>query len=118
VWENDGADLVRHLAGRRLNEVAFARDYVQFDFDGLFLNAVALPTIRAGRRRFAPGEPGYGNALSDQIGRSVENTSLRQGDALRISFDDGGELAISLRPMDHTDPEVAVYASGGELWVK
>jgi hypothetical protein len=118
VWENDALELVQHLVGRRLNEVMFVRDYIQFDFDGLTLNAVTLPTIQVGRRQFTPGEAGYGNALSERIGQSVENASLRKGEVLRISFNDSGDLSISLRPTDHTESEVAVYASGGELWVR
>ena len=110
-------ELVQRLVGRELSSVTFVRDYVQLGFDGPILNAVTLPMVRVGRRRYKPIGPGYRDALCGRIGRSVEKASVQENEAFRISFDDGTELSISLRPEDYTGAEALTFKDGHDMWV-
>ncbi len=61
----------------------------------------------------AYGEPEYRNALCAQIGETVAQASLEEGDALTIEFGNGTVLGLSLREEDVDGPESGSYSETG-----
>jgi hypothetical protein len=110
-------NLLEVLIGRDLASVVFVRDYVQLGFDGPQLTAVTNPEVITRSKRFVWGDPGYRDALCEQIGKIVLQAKTIEGQSLTISFDNNVEIAISLRPEDYRTAEAAVFTHGDRFVV-
>jgi hypothetical protein len=123
---NPSSSLVRSLVGSDLASVVFVRDYVQLVFEpatvgapepgtlvppttGVIgtLSAYTLPAITDDSRSFHSGEPGYADALVEQIGRRVVEADEVE-DSLRVRFEGGVIFTISLVEDDLRVPESAM----------
>jgi hypothetical protein len=94
-----GEDVLAEIVGSQLSAVTFVMDYVQLAFDGPQLTAVTCPVIEAGGRHFRWGDLGYRDELCARIAKVV--TSVRVlPEAIRICFDDGSAVTISLSAKD------------------
>src|SRR2546425_6399588 len=106
------------VVGAQLSSVEFVRDYVQLRFDGPCLTAFTPPMMRVGKTWVKWGSPGYRDLLCDRIATTVCLASVIEEKEIRIEFDDGALLAISLRPEDYSGAEAAMFDNGPqETWV-
>jgi hypothetical protein len=106
------------IIGKQLSAVVFVQDYVQLQFDGSGLTAVTLPTVEVGEKQLAWGMPGYRDLLCERIGKLVTAASVTEGQQIRIEFDDGSRIAISLKDEDYQTAEAAVFHNGpSKTWV-
>jgi hypothetical protein len=109
--------LIESLAGAELGEVAFVMDYIQFVFQpsetgGRFgrLSTYTLPRlIGPGGVVRQPGSRDYRDGLVDLIGHVVLRGSEVAAE-LRIAFDDGRALLVSLKIDDSVEVEAAMLA--------
>jgi hypothetical protein len=53
------------------------------------------------------GMPEYRNLLCDQIGKLVRRAFTIEGQEIKIEFEDGSSITISLRPADYRATEAA-----------
>lgn len=105
------------IEGKEISSVVFARGYVQLLFDGPYLNAYVWPSIIDGGRRITAKQPGYRDALCDQIGKEVTTAIEKPSEKLALQFADGTALEISLLEEDRSGPEAAMLQDeGGKRW--
>jgi hypothetical protein len=105
------------LAGQELNAVVFIKDYVQLQFDDSGLTAVTNPAVTTGVNVYGFGSSGYRDALCERIGRTVTKAHLAEEEEIRIDFDDGTAICISLKPEHYIGPEAAIFHHGEDTWV-
>jgi len=101
------------LLGEPLSAVTFVEDYLQLWFDGPGLNVLNPITVTTPSATVTSWQPGFRDALCNQITKIVAGVEQRPGESLTIAFEDGSSLSISLSPEDYTGPE-AYYAHGFE----
>ena len=114
--EGAGEGLVMDITavlGQELVAVEFVQDYLQLRFNGPLLTLYAWPHVLLSEFSVAYGEPEYRNALCAQIGQSVADASLEEGDRLTIELESGTVLAVSLREEDIDGPESGSYSETG-----
>jgi hypothetical protein len=100
------------LHGEKLSAVVFVLDYHQLQFDGPYLNAYTPPAVVIGGRVITRGMEGYRDRLCEQIAKVVVDTRAKAGEDLRIEFEDGSAVTISLRDEDLIGPESALFQAG------
>jgi hypothetical protein len=105
------------LIGSQLGSVEFVQDYVQFHFDGPWLQAITHPSVRAGDRVFTWNDNGYRDQLCYRIARIVVSTSFIERQHLEIIFDDGTSFFISLRPEDYRTAEAVIFNGRDGWWI-
>jgi hypothetical protein len=110
--------ILRALVGSELSTVVFIRDYLQLGFEesqiGLpepgarrapmagtagGFSAFTMPELRVGGRHLRSGEPGYRDALVEQIGRRVTDANENE-ERLWFEFEGGVLLTVSLAEED------------------
>ena len=101
------------IVGEELVAVEFVQDFLQFRFDGPLLTLYAWPHVLLSEFSIAFGEPEYRNALCAQIGETVEEATLEEGDALTLKLENGTVLALSLREEDLEAPEAGAFSPTG-----
>ena len=107
--------LIEALAGAELGSVVFVMDYIQFTFQpsrasGRFgrLSTFTLPrVIGLDGAILGPGSPGYHDGLIDLIRHVVVHASESAAE-LRITFDDGRSLLVSVTEEDIAEVEAAM----------
>lgn len=97
------------LEGSHLSSVEFVQDYVQLRFDGPTLTAITPPRIRVMNECFEWGKQGYRDALCGRIGKLVCQASTIPEQEIKIEFEDGASISISLNPDDYRTAEAAVF---------
>ncbi|MGV8838785.1 MAG: hypothetical protein ACWA6X_00625 [Bauldia sp.] len=110
---------IKALEGSELASVVFVRDYVQFCFEGAVnhtLTAVTHPRVHERDQWLVWDDPGYRDALCRRIDATVRNASDLAEVALRLEFDDGASIEVSLRPDDHRAAEAALLDPEGGGW--
>jgi len=66
--------LLASLEGRKLVGVSFVMDYIQMQFQPDYvLSALTLPIVGKDGARWSSDQPGYRDALVDQIGKDGGN---------------------------------------------
>ena len=106
------------LIGRQLSSVEFVQDYLQLRFDGPCLTAITHPRVRVGQLWWEWGKPGYRDQLCDRIGKVVTKAVISEGQEVRLVFDDGTCILISLSPDDYRAAEAVIFESGDQgSWV-
>ena len=101
------------IVGEELTAVEFVQDYLQLRFDGPLLTLYAWPHVLLSEHSIAFGEPEYRNALCEQIGETVEEAELDEGNALTLKLENGTVLALSLREEDLDGPEAGTFSATG-----
>jgi hypothetical protein len=105
------------LEGLELGAITFVRDYMQFHFDGPYLNAYVWPVVRRGERVLRRGEIGFLESLHALIGKTVVAAVVHAKDKIEIRFDDHVIVSIWLRPEDSVRGESAMFQDGtGKFW--
>ena len=94
------------LIGRQLSAVCFVQDYVQFQFDGYWLTALADPILVREHRKMFRQEPSYRDTLCDQI-REIVIATEDNGVQLSVAFSNGATLIVPLDGNSTPGPEMA-----------
>ena len=97
------------LAGSHLSAVVFIHDYIQLQFDGPSLTVLTKSSVHMMNQSFEWGKKGYRDALCERIGKLVREASTIPEQEIRIEFEDGSSVSISLRPEDYRTAEAAVF---------
>lgn len=97
------------LQGSQLSSVEFVQDYVQLHFDGPTLTAITHPRVCVMDQPFEWGKRGYRDALCDRIGKLVRHASTIPEREIKIEFEDGASILISLDPDDYRAAEAAMF---------
>ena len=99
------------LQGEQLSVVTFVQDYFQLWFDGPCINVTNPLTVRTSGAAVTSWQPGFRDLWCGQIAKIVASVEHRQGEALKVKFEDESVISISLRKEDYDSPE-AYYAHG------
>ncbi|HSC78013.1 MAG TPA: hypothetical protein VLB32_05565 [Candidatus Acidoferrales bacterium] len=97
------------IVGEQLSSVEFVQDYVQLHFDGPSIIAYVWPVVEVGGKAYRFGDSSYRDVLCGWIAHRIPTAFVVEEEELKIEFDDGAALSISLRPEDRTGPEAADY---------
>jgi hypothetical protein len=109
---------LKPIVGRQLSAVVFVQDYVQLQFDGPSLTAITWPVVTTENTEYAYGQPLYRDILCERITKAVHSASIKEGEEIRINFNDGSVITISLKPDSYSAAEAAIFADGPEnTWV-
>jgi hypothetical protein len=101
------------VLGQELVAVEFVQDFLQLRFEGPLFTFYAWPHVLLSDFSVAYGEPEYRNALCAQIGQTVADASLEEGDRLTIELESGTVIGLSLREEDIDGPESGSYSETG-----
>lgn len=108
-------ELLKPVIGRHLSAVAFAREYVELQFDWpTRLTAITWPVVTVEHTRYEYGQPGYRDMLCECITKIVRLVSVKEGDEIRIDFNDGSLVTIPLNPEDRCGPKATIFHSEAE----
>jgi hypothetical protein len=111
------SSILKQLKNEKLSAVVFVQDYVQLQFNGPCLTSYVWPTIRESSNTFCRKTPGYRDALCALIGEEVSKTSEEANEQLRIHFNHGTILEVSLKESDRDGPEAAMMSDpSGKQW--
>ena len=84
------------LVGREISAVAFARDGVEFHFDGPILRSRADPQVAIGEAVYCFPKPGSRDALCLVIGATVQSLSLDDSRHLEFTTSNGCRVRLPL----------------------
>ena len=104
------------LVGREMSAVSFVRDYLQLHFDGPRLTLITDPVVQVDNVYYRAGMPGYRDALVGLVSKTVRRTSIVEGEAITLEYDDRTRISISLRSNDYQSAEAAVFDTGTSTW--
>ena len=98
---------VSGLVGEELKLVCFVEDYLELGFGEAKVSFFAWPYVLLPDFSVAFGEPEYRNALCEEIGKLVKRAFTVEKQQIKIEFEDGSSISISLKPEDYRGPEAA-----------
>jgi hypothetical protein len=104
---------ISEVVGQELVAVEFVQDFLQLRFEGPLFTLYAWPHVLLSDFSVAYGEPEYRNAFCAQIGQTVAEASLEEGDRLTIELESGTVIGLSLREEDIDGPESGSYSETG-----
>jgi hypothetical protein len=84
------------LVGREISAVAFARDGVEFHFDGPIVRSRADPQVAVGEAVYCFPKPGSRDALCLVIGATVQSLSLDESRHLEFTTSNGYRVRLPL----------------------
>src|SRR5579862_8966419 len=103
-------ELAQQVVGEQLSGVTFVMDYLQLQFNPPpMINAYTPVTVRSAIGSCISGEDQFRNRLCEQITKIVKSLVIRGEEAFLITFQDGSEISISLKPADYTGPEALEF---------
>lgn len=113
---------IKLLGKFELSCVVFVRDYLQFVFEGdgqnFTLNTLTLPTTAICKKTYDSHSLGWRDALCSLINKIVKTAIVEERDSIKIIFDNGDMLEISLKEEDYEGPEAAIlFESNGHITV-
>jgi len=104
------------LIGGQLSAVTFVQDYLQLHFDGPRLTVFSHPVVMRGDKTFHWGQPGFRDALCNNIAKKVTVAQVTYGESIVIGFADGSTIKISLKDEDSPGGEAVNFDAGGNGW--
>lgn len=108
---------LERIVGEFMSSVEFVMDYVQLGFNGSTLTSFVCPQVHDHGQIFRETEPGYRDTLCSLIGMVVADTETREYEELKITFNDGRSISVSLRAENAAGPEFAYFTSvSGRSW--
>jgi hypothetical protein len=87
---------LKDLIGREISAVAFARDGVEFHFDGPILRSRADPQVAVGEAVYCFPKPGSRDALCLVIGTTVSSLNLDDARHLEFTTSSGCRVRLPL----------------------
>jgi hypothetical protein len=113
---------IKILEKYELSSVIFVRDYLEFIFEGekdtAKLAAFSLPSAVVSSHEYNILTGGWRDALCSLINKVVLKADDEDGLSIKITFENGDKLEISLLEEDYIGPEAAMLSNdNGELCV-
>jgi hypothetical protein len=105
-------DYLDEIVGASLSAITFVMDYYQFQFDGPMLNVLTSVTVDSESGRAVTGDDQFRNLVCGQIGKIVRAVTVREGEAIVVTFEDGSEVRFSLKESDYPGPEAVIFYGG------
>ena len=103
------------LEGKKLVSVSFVMAYIQMQFQPDYvLSALTPPTVAKDGAGWSSHQPGYRDALVDQIGKIVTSTSETR-EELKVVLDGNVEIVIGLDVKGLPGSERAMLDGGRRL---
>jgi hypothetical protein len=106
------------LEKSELSSVVFVRDYLQFVFEGehknVRLSSFTLPNAVVNGVEHKENSDGWRDALCSLINKVVKEATAVDGELIKIIFEDGDGLEISLQEDDYEGPEAAMLYEENE----
>jgi hypothetical protein len=87
---------LKDLIGREITAVAFARDGVEFHFDGSILRSRADPRVAIGDAVYCFPKPGSRDALCLVIGATLQSLDLDETRHLEFTTSNGCRVRLPL----------------------
>ena len=87
---------MKDLIGREISAVAFAREGVEFHFDGPILRSRADPQVAVGEAVYCFPKPGSRDALCLVIGATVQSLDLDESRHLEFTTSNGCRVRLPL----------------------
>lgn len=104
--------LINALENAEVCSVIFIRDYLQFYFEGEQNNATltlySMPISVVNGQYFDSSILGYRDCLCSFINHQVRTLEIKSGQYLKITFDHGDKLEVSLKKEDCIGQEAAM----------
>ena len=85
------------MVGREISAVTFARDGVEFHYDGPVLRSLADPRVAIGEAVYCFPKPGSRDALCLVIGATVQSLSLDEARHLEFTTSNGCQVRLPVR---------------------
>jgi hypothetical protein len=95
--QNLNKSILKFLENLELAGITFIRDYIQFLFDGPFLNTYTLPQVKVENKNITSADFGYHDTLCSLIGKKIT-----------IKFEGDIEFLVSLKSEDRNGVEAAM----------
>ena len=113
---------LQRLIGLEIGAVTFVRTYVQLQLEGDLdwnpvLSIFTQPNIRQADSVIEWGQPGFRDALCDNISHTVTSVEYVADESSSILFDGGWILRIPFVARVPSGPEVLTLTYGDELLV-
>ena len=108
--------VLQAIVSRQLSSVEFVQDYVQLRFEGPTVTAVTQPVIEVGGKLLGWTDPGFRDELCARIARKVISARVLPEDSVRIAFDDGAVVKVSLRKDDYRAAEAIKFDVTPATW--
>ena len=105
------------IVGEKLSAVTFVADYLQLHFDGPVLTSVTHPRVVIDGKSYSWDSPCYKDKVCKLIFKSVIRTKIVPEKYVRIDFERGNRIEISIRPEDYVAGEALWFDANGEHWV-
>ena len=109
-------DFLNQIVGEKLSAVTFVSDYYQFQFDGPTFNVLTPVSIESAAGRAISGDDQFRNLVCGQIAKNIRFVSVREGDAITLTFEDDSTIRFSLKPEDYPGPEAVVFFGNADVW--
>jgi hypothetical protein len=105
-------DYLDEIVGAKLSAITFVLDYYQFQFDGPMFNVLTPVTVDSESGRAVTGDDQFRNMICGQIAKIVRAVTVREGEAIVVSFEDASEVRFSLKESDYPGPEAVIFYGG------
>jgi hypothetical protein len=118
-----GDNISSILVGENLTEVDFVMDYLRLRFEDCFLTIIADAEVKTDAGNFIQNSHEFCFELIKCNGRKVEDAYIRKGECLRVVFDNGFELFVSLRREAYVKESnslaeaITLNHEDGRMWV-
>jgi hypothetical protein len=111
-------DYLDEIVGAQLSAITFVMDYYQFQFDGPMFNVLTPVTVDSESGRAVTGDDQFRNLVCGQIAKIVRAVTVREGEAIAVTFEDRSEVRFSLKESDYPGPEAVIFygGSGSTAW--
>jgi hypothetical protein len=109
--------IVSMIVGRSLSDVTFVMDYVQLGFHGSAFTLYVWPEVSTGTSSYKYQQPGYRDALCEQIGKVVTEVSPLTGEDIFIRFQNDVSFRMSLRDEEYVGPELIQFWDSGRCLI-
>jgi hypothetical protein len=112
---SDVYDYLDEIVGAQLSAITFVMDYYQFQFNTSKFNVLTPVTVDSESGRAVTGDDQFRNLVCGQIAKIVRAVTVREGDAIVVTFEDGSEVQFSLKESDYPGPEAVIFYGGSVL---
>jgi hypothetical protein len=93
------------LEAAPLSQVVFVHDYIQLVFQDTYFNLYNRVTVHRGGCTLSASDSGFADELRRLIGQRVIDISSEEGQFSALKFEQGTQVAVSLRAEDANGPE-------------
>jgi len=96
------------LIERPMTAVSFVMDYLRFEFEDVFLTALAPAYVQVDQVRYEFGQPGFCEAACQRITKEVVKATHDDLNEILIQFVDGSMIGIRVGLADYKGKEQAI----------